>query len=264
MRDLRKDEIQVKVKQITEKGCLLLLYKTARVDAQILDEEFGVGNWVNDYKEIKGNLFCGIGVKIGDKDFAWRWDCGVESETEAEKGEASDAFKRAGFKWGIGVELYSSPFIWAKIPTEFNEKINKWKLVNPFTKFYVDEISIQDKKIVSLRIIDDKNNVVFTKLNEKDKKNVDGFKKDATSQRKAENKGKKVSFDKSPVERFDGALSYLNTLTPETIKSETTTRIDAINKLIDELRKVSEDEKANTLDTKLKHLLEIDDIEIKF
>ena len=58
MRDLKASEISVKVKQITEKGCLLLLYKTARVDAQILDEEFGAANWTNDFKEIKGNLFC--------------------------------------------------------------------------------------------------------------------------------------------------------------------------------------------------------------
>ena len=63
IRKLKPDEISVKVKQITEKGCLLLLYKTARVDAQILDETFGAAGWVNDFKEIKGNLFCGIGIK---------------------------------------------------------------------------------------------------------------------------------------------------------------------------------------------------------
>ena len=38
MKDIRKltpDEISFKVKQISDKGCLLLLYKSARVDAQI-------------------------------------------------------------------------------------------------------------------------------------------------------------------------------------------------------------------------------------
>lgn len=160
MRDLKASEISVKVKQITEKGCLLLLYKTARVDAQILDEEFGAANWTNDFKEIKGNLFCGIGVKQEDGSFVWKWDCGTESTADAEKGEASDSFKRAGFKWGIGVELYTSPFIWASVETQKNGK-GFYELTNKFIKFSVSEIVIEDKKITKLKVIDNKGNVVF-------------------------------------------------------------------------------------------------------
>ena len=41
MRKLNKNEIEVKVKQVTQKGCLLLLYKTARVDMQkIVNADF--------------------------------------------------------------------------------------------------------------------------------------------------------------------------------------------------------------------------------
>ena len=40
----------------------------------------------------------------------------TESNTEAEKGLASDSFKRACVNWGIGRELYSAPKIW--IPAE--------------------------------------------------------------------------------------------------------------------------------------------------
>lgn len=160
IRKLKPDEISVKVKQITEKGCLLILYKTARVDAQILDETFGAVGWVNDFKEIKGNLFCGIGIKQEDGSFLWRWDCGVESATEAEKGEASDAFKRAGFKWGIGKELYSSPFIWANVETAKDAK-GGYALKDMFMKFKVASIAYQGDKISSLTIVNNKGETVY-------------------------------------------------------------------------------------------------------
>lgn len=114
-RKLEPCEIEVKVKQVKETGCVLLLYKTARTDMDLLDEEFGPERWICDYKEVKGNLYCGIGVDFDGKT-VWKWDCGTESRADGEgnekKGEASDAFKRAGFRWGIGRELYSAPFIW--------------------------------------------------------------------------------------------------------------------------------------------------------
>ena len=39
MRKLKADEIEVKVKQVFEKGVVALLYKTARVDMDMLDEQ---------------------------------------------------------------------------------------------------------------------------------------------------------------------------------------------------------------------------------
>ena len=45
-----------------------------------------------------------------------------------EKGEASDSFKRAGFKWGIGRELYTSPFIYISADKcNIQEKIQEKK-----------------------------------------------------------------------------------------------------------------------------------------
>lgn len=131
MRPLRADEIDVRVGQIYERGVTLLLYKNARVDMAILDEEFGAENWQRDHKEIKGNLYCGIGVWSDDKkQWVWKWDCGTESYTEKEKGEASDSFKRAGFCWGIGRELYTTPFIWLPVATVPNGK-GGYRLNNP-------------------------------------------------------------------------------------------------------------------------------------
>lgn len=163
MRKLKADEIECRVAQVSAKGCSLLLYKTARVDRAILDEEFGQMNWQNDFKVIDGKMYGGIGVSRnnnGTTEWIWKWDAGIESNTEAIKGEASDCFKRAGFKWGIGIELYSAPFIFVQCETI--KEGNKYKLVNPYVKYNVSEISYADNgDIDKLKIIDDKKNVVY-------------------------------------------------------------------------------------------------------
>lgn len=174
MRKLNKDEIDVKVKQVSEKGAVLLLYKTARVDMAILDETYGAMNWQSDYKVVKDNLYCGIGVYNQDtKDWVWKWDCGIESREDEEgnqkKGEASDAFKRAGYKWGIGVELYSAPFTFATVETVGEKgkdgKI-RYSLKNKFQKFFVDEITYDEKTgdIKGLVIVDDKGVIVYSNV----------------------------------------------------------------------------------------------------
>lgn len=161
MRRLKADEIECRVAQVTAKGCSLLLYKTARVDRAILDEEFGVMNWQNDFKVIDGKMYGGIGVRDElSPGWVWKWDCGTESNTEAEKGQASDCFKRAGFKWGIGVELYSAPFIFVQCETI--KEGSKYTLVNKYVKYQVQEIGYSDNgDINKLKIIDDKGNKVF-------------------------------------------------------------------------------------------------------
>ena len=49
------------------------------------------------------------------KEWISKQDCGVESMTEKEKGQSSDAFKRACFNLGIGRELYDYPVIQVKL-----------------------------------------------------------------------------------------------------------------------------------------------------
>lgn len=146
MRALRADEIDVRIGQIYERGVTLLLYKNARVDMAILDEEFGPENWQRDHKEIKGNLYCGIGIWSEDKkQWVWKWDCGTESYTEKEKGEASDSFKRAGFNVGIGRCLYTAPFIWLPVATVSNGK-GGYRLNNPkeLNGIFVSEFETAD------------------------------------------------------------------------------------------------------------------------
>lgn len=173
MRRLNADEIECRVAQVNSNGCSLLLYKTARVDRAILDEEFGQFGWQNDFKVIDGKMYGGIGIYSNDlSEWLWRWDCGTESNTEAEKGQASDCFKRAGFKWGIGVELYTAPFIWVNIATKKNDK-GKYELEDKYIKFAVKEIGYSDKgEIIKLKIADDKGNIVYEmgkKITQKEK-----------------------------------------------------------------------------------------------
>ena len=168
MRRLEPEEIECRVAQVSSKGCSLLLYKTARVDRAILDETFG-NHWQNDFKVIDGKMYGGIGIYDKDlKEWLWRWDCGTESNTEQEKGQASDCFKRAGFKWGIGVELYTAPFIWTSVKTEKDEFASKnagkdiYKLSNKFTKFFVKNIGYDDRGTINkLVIVDDNGDTLF-------------------------------------------------------------------------------------------------------
>lgn len=168
IRPLRADEIELRVGQIrgtakkvgrqTDDGkdvykgkATFLLYKNARVDMAVLDETFGADKWQRDHKEIKGNLYCGIGVKTDDGDWVWKWDCGTESFTEKEKGESSDSFKRAGFCWGIGRELYYAPKIALDCPVVYEN--GKAKLENPF-EFYTLSVSEFDTdELDSKRVI---------------------------------------------------------------------------------------------------------------
>jgi len=94
-----------RVQSINEKGATCVAYIDSRQVQDLLDEICGPENWQSDYKEVKGNMFAGVGIFVNDQ-WVWKWDCGVESKTEAEKGEASDSFKRAAVKWGVGRFLY--------------------------------------------------------------------------------------------------------------------------------------------------------------
>lgn len=112
-RPLKETEIDVRVQSVTEKGCILLLYKDARCDMNILDETVGPMNWKREHTRENANCI----VSLWDEEkYQWvsKEDTGTESNTEKEKGQASDSFKRACFNWGIGRELYTSPFIWVK------------------------------------------------------------------------------------------------------------------------------------------------------
>ena len=174
-RKLKAEEIDVRVGNVFGFGYSLLLYKDARCDMNILDETLGAENWQRDHKEIKGNLYCGVGIWDESKQqWVWKWDCGVESNTEKEKGEASDSFKRACFNLGIGRELYTSPNILVECSITNKQLPDKEKK----RRFKVQEISYNDKgEIDKLVIVDNKGVQVYPKTTSTTTKQVEEKKK---------------------------------------------------------------------------------------
>lgn len=151
-RFLDESEIECRVGQIFKKGTglTILLYKTARTDAALLDETVGPDAWANDYKAIDGKIYCGIGIKFEDG-WVWKWNTGSESNIEPQKGEASDAMKRAGFVWGIGAELYTSPRIF--IPADKCNIVSGDRGQSCYDTFTVEKIAYDESgKITGLSI----------------------------------------------------------------------------------------------------------------
>lgn len=171
IRPLLASEIECRVGTMKKdgSGCSLLLYKDARVDMRLLDEVFGPMNWKRTHDVVNGNLFCTLSIWDSEKkEWVSKQDVGVESKTEAEKGQASDAFKRAGFNWGIGRELYTGPFIWIKL--DKSEVYQNGASFGLSTKFQVKDIGYDtNKEIDKLVITDNKGNVRFTFGNTKEK-----------------------------------------------------------------------------------------------
>ena len=125
---LRIDEIDFRVQSVNKGGsATILAYKDARVDMNRLDAVIGFEYWQKKYDLIDNHLFCSIGIyNKAINQWIWKQDVGTESNTEKEKGEASDAFKRACFNLGIGRELYDYPLIQVKLTdAEFDKASGK-------------------------------------------------------------------------------------------------------------------------------------------
>ena len=148
-RILRADEIDCRIAQIKENGLSLLLYKDARCDQNILDETVGPMYWKREHT--RDNRNCIVSIWSNDlQQWISKEDTGTESNTEREKGLASDSFKRACFNWGIGRELYTAPFIWIN-GKDCNIKENKGRLTC-YDRFTVKGIGYTDGVITGLEI----------------------------------------------------------------------------------------------------------------
>ena len=141
---LTKDDIELRIGSTSAKGFSLLLYKTARTDIKRLTEVYG-NKWKNrHFYDDKKLLCCEISIWDDEiKEWIGRSDVGVESYTEKEKGSYSDSFKRAGFRWGIGLELYQGPFIW--LNWEMKQFGDKFKPVGFFSSnLLISEYEVKD------------------------------------------------------------------------------------------------------------------------
>ena len=182
MRKLLPHEIDVRVGTVSKNKpkAMLLLYKDSRCDMALLDETYGSENWQCEFVflnkknviTVKKNknlevldryeeslLFCKIGVyneKI--KEWVWKQSNGVESQGTGsddpnnKKGEASDSFKRAGFMWGIGRELYE----WKDLWIDYDKDNDKYE------RYSVSEIEYNDNgEPKDLVIVNKANEIVY-------------------------------------------------------------------------------------------------------
>jgi len=144
---LKTNEIDFRIQSINNgKYATILAYKDARVDMNRLDNVVGAGYWKREHFD--NNTKCRVSIyNINIKEWVYKEDIGTESQTEKQKGLASDSFKRACFNWGIGRELYDYPVIKVKLndnevlPTgkdkpkfkaSYNLDLKKWKWTTVF------------------------------------------------------------------------------------------------------------------------------------
>ena len=172
IRLLSKEDIDVRVAQTNtynNNGQLvvkvsLLLYKDARVDMRVLDELFTPMGWKRTHKLIGDRLYCQVEVWDAEKkEWICKEDVGVESNTEAEKGQASDSFKRACVNWGIGRELYTAPRISVELTDKEYTRGQDGK-IKVWATFGVKSIGYDanSRTITSLEIQDKFGNVRFS------------------------------------------------------------------------------------------------------
>lgn len=159
-RPLDISDVDFRVQSINNGGyATILAYKDARVDMKRLDEVAGPARWKKDYNVINNQLFCGVSIlDMETAQWVTKWDVGTESFTEAEKGQASDAFKRACFNWGIGRELYDYPMISIKLNSDewskdsgrpkqtYKLKIRDWRWHSEFTDGKLTFLAAKDEK----------------------------------------------------------------------------------------------------------------------
>lgn len=165
-RVLRADEVEARVAQVfgEAEACTLLLYKDARCDMSILDEAVGPMNWQRHHA--RDNANCIVSIWDSEKQ-QWieKEDTGSPSNTEAQKGLASDSFKRACVNWGIGRELYTAPFIYITQAGHYETRKDKNGKMQPKIQAKVTRMSIDEstRTITELEIINEKmsNAIIF-------------------------------------------------------------------------------------------------------
>jgi len=120
-----------------------LAYKDARVDVRRLNETYG-DSWEVDVEPIVTDslVFFKVSLTINGTRRSTVVGAPVSSITDenAVKALVSDGLKRAGFLWGIGLELYDFPRIIIRVP---NEYVYESKNGNP---------SIKDRFLRELRL----------------------------------------------------------------------------------------------------------------
>lgn len=150
------DQIDFRIQSINKGGyATILAYKDARVDINRLNAVCGQLGWKRAHTRENHNCI----VSIWDEECChWvsKEDTGTESMAEAQKGLASDSFKRACFNWGIGLELYDYPLIQVKLNQDeftvegfkgkatWNLKLRDWLWYSEFEEGKISFLAAND------------------------------------------------------------------------------------------------------------------------
>ena len=160
---LQAEDIEVRPGIVNDKGMTLLLYINSRSAMRILDEAVGPENWQREHESINGSIYCSVSIWSEDKK-SWvkKQDVGSASMAEAEKGMASDSFKRSCVSWGLGRALYGCGLLWLKSDLYSAEKKNERWVVKD--SFHVDEILYDNQgEIISITIKNQNEEIVLNK-----------------------------------------------------------------------------------------------------
>jgi len=165
---LTAQDVELRVSQLQQTNygvyATLLVYKDARTDFAMLNKVFGPLGWQRKHCVIEGNLYCTVSV-WDEEHQRWieRMDVGVPSNTESEKGAASDSFKRACFNYSLGTELYDAPIIRFKLA---DNEVSMGSNGKPktYAKFQVGTmIYDRDKRcFTEFTVLDQEGNVRFS------------------------------------------------------------------------------------------------------
>ena len=154
-------EIDFRVQSINKGGyATILAYKDARVDINRLDEVCTPLGWKREHTRDNHNCIVSIWDEK-NKQWVSKEDTGTESNTEKEKGLASDSFKRACFNWGVGIELYDYPIISVKLLDNEWDKVTGKSTWDFRLKEWVWYSEFKDGKLSYLGVKDQNGKVRF-------------------------------------------------------------------------------------------------------
>ena len=206
IRLLTKHDIDVRVSNVTDNNgvikVMLLLYKDARVDMKILDELYTPLGWKRTHKMIGDRMYCSVEVWDEQKGvWVGKEDVGTESNTEAEKGQASDSFKRACVNWGIGRELYSAPRIYVTLNQGefYYDRNNRLKVSATFSVNRI-EYDVKERIIKELDIVDKYGNLRYSMTNPQSQSATQQPSPAVQARRQAANRATPTSSAYAPVE----------------------------------------------------------------
>lgn len=93
---------------------IALAYIDSREVKKRFDDVCGISRWRDRLVAVDNGFISEIDIKIDDE-WITRANAAGLTKVEPIKGGASDAFKRAAAKWGVGHYLYYLPNVWVEI-----------------------------------------------------------------------------------------------------------------------------------------------------